>query len=171
MITDSRAFEIITSRNLQIIPINSPRDNSIEWIARTIDGTRAAPGNIHYPSPQLAVEAAEIWFVAAEERERERSAERILSSLESGKYYIRPQEVSIVDEFGQPGKVIVFSSFLPDGTETGVKGKPSILEAALETDRQIKEREEKARRDASASSGAGSNTGPSTGSNVRGNTP
>ncbi len=135
MITANQMIAILVTRKLQLVPIYNPSDKSLGWVARTIDGTRAAPKNTPYPTPEDAVEAADKWLSQAETLEKERGSQRAIQALEKGKYFIRPKEVLITDEQGNPGIVKLFSAFLIDGTATSIADRESYLQAVIDAEK------------------------------------
>ena len=125
MITAIRMSEIIKSRGLQVISVKvSINGSSIGWVAKTIDGTRAAPRNEPYPTPEEAVEAADAWLTLSETAEKDRKGDRLIKALERGRYYIRPIQSS--------GASVLFTAYLPDGTVTSVKDRLTFIQAVLD---------------------------------------
>lgn len=132
MITHQQMRDIVVSRKLQIIPLEDSATGIITWVCRTIDGSRAAPSNGSYPSPELAVEAADLHFTAAEERERLRKADILLSTLDKGEYYIKPRQVTSTSPSGEPVISTVFDVLTLDGKPTPIKDKLTYSDAVVE---------------------------------------
>lgn len=132
MLTPDETLSIIKSRKLQLIPVRDRTSNTIGWVCKTIDGMRAAPSNRSYPTPEEAVEAAELHLYASEEREKERNASSALSSLEkllSTGRYVKPRHIQ---ETGETH----FDILTSDGKPTNVKDKPSLIDALVESEKE-----------------------------------
>ena len=132
MITPDETLSIIKSRKLQLIPVRDRTSNTIGWVCKTIDGTRAAPSNNHYSTPEEAVEAAELHLSASEEREKERNSSSVLSSLEkllSTGRYIKSRHIQ---ETGETR----FDILTSDGKPTNVKDKSSLIDALIESEKE-----------------------------------
>lgn len=103
----------------------------LSWIARTMDGSRAGPKHVPYPSPEEAIEAADLWFAARDARETETRAGRIIAACETGRYFIRPRNVQSTDTQGNPITIKVFSGFAINGNPTAVVDRPSFTQAVI----------------------------------------
>lgn len=127
MITPDQMTAIIKARKLQIIPVGD-----IGWVARTVEGSRAGPKHSPYLTPEEAVEAAELWFVAAAARDTDTKAARIIAAIERGRYFIRVRNQTSVDSEGNPVTVKLFSAILPNGNTTPVTDRSSYVQAVID---------------------------------------
>lgn len=128
--------DIIVSRKLQIIPLEDSATGVITWTCRTLDGSRATPNNQSYSSPELAVEAADLHFLAAEERERLKKADSLLSTLEKGEYFVKPRQLTSTNPSGESVISTVFDVLTPDGKPTTIKDKPTYSDAIIEMEEE-----------------------------------
>lgn len=124
--TSDEILSVIKTRQIQLIFSQG------RWIARTKDGSRLSPGNVSFNSPEEAVEAANSSLLSMENRESEIKATRIVNSLESGKYFIRPKTVQSTDQDGNPTTQKLFSVFLPNGTATPVVDRLTLTQAVID---------------------------------------
>lgn len=131
MITPDQMREIMVKWSIFPSPVKV-NGGSVGWLAKTIDGHRAGPKHVPYPTPEESIEAADIWLAARDRREEDTKSQRIIDALERGRYFIRPKNVQSTDEGGNPITVKVFSAFLPNGNATPVVDRSSFIQAVID---------------------------------------
>lgn len=133
MITSDQMRAIIVARGLQLVPVKS--NGTYLWLARTSEGFRAGPKHAPYPTPEEAIEAAELHFATAESRDTERRSQRIIDALEKGTYFIRARDIASTDPEGNPITVKVFSGFLSNGNQTPVRDRVSFIQCVIDMEK------------------------------------
>lgn len=102
------------------------------WHADTAKGERLHRGG--RPTPEEAVEAAVATLAAADAREEEYRARRLLEALDAGRYFLRPRTVTGTDPAtGEPFARRVFDAFRPDNSPVAaVRGRESYAAAVVD---------------------------------------
>lgn len=110
MLTPVQAAAIVTARRLQVRPVPGG------WVAETAKGGRLRlPGHPKvWPTWEEAAEGGEATLAAAEGREREAGAARVVAALARGRYFVRPRTVANADP--GTGQRRVFDALRPDNS-------------------------------------------------------